>query len=258
MFAWHRWRYQQTAMVRAFLLGRYAPKTANRVLSAVRRVMKEAWRLGLIDYETCERASDIEVVRGKPAPRGRVLGQRDVTALFQGCKDGTLIGARDGAVLALCYAAGLRRAEAVSLDLDAIGADGAVSVIGKGAKARITYLGDGVAWVRRWVERRGSEAGPLLCDVRNDRITRRRLSERAVFYIVVKRAQNAGIARVTPHDLRRTFATNLLEDGVDIETVSRLLGHESNETTAIYDLRGEASKARAQRRLNVPNPGGPQ
>ena len=258
MFAWHRLGYEQTSLVRAFLLTHYAPKTANRVLSALRRVLEEAWNLGLMDAESYRRAANLKGVRGTPGPRGRVLSPREIAALFEACKsDVRLGGYRDAAAIALCYAAGLRRAEAVSLDLDAVTPDGTVTVVGKGAKSRITYLGpDGTPWVRRWVERRGDDPGPLLCHVRGKVITRRRLSERSVMYLVTQRALQCGLAHTTPHDLRRTFATNLLEDGVDIEVVSRLLGHSSNETTAIYDLRGEGAKSRAQRRLNVPALGG--
>jgi integrase/recombinase XerD len=256
MFAWQRVGYEKTSAVRAYLMERYAAKTVNRMLSALRQVLKEAWRLGLMDRDAYARAADVSGMRGDRKPRGRALSQDEVTALFTVCSaDQTPAGARDGAFVALCYASGLRREEAAALNLKDVDLDsGMVSVTGKGDSFRTVYLGDAVEWLRRWCWVRGDWDGALLCDVRNGRTVRRRVTADALRLAVIHRAKQAKIERVTPHDLRRTFATELLLGGVDIETVRRLMGHASVDTTGIYDRRGEETKALAQRRLHVPLP----
>jgi site-specific recombinase XerD len=256
MFAWPRVGYEETTKVRAYLMGRYAPNTVNRMLCALRCVLRECWRLRLMDRDSYTRAADVRKMTGDRKPRGRALTQDEVTALFAVCfQDQTPAGARDAAFIALCYAGGLRREETASLDLKDVDLDnGMVSVTGKGERFRTVYLGDAVEWLRRWQWVRGDWDGPLLCDVRNGRITRRRVYAEALRLAVLRRAKQAKIERVTPHDLRRTFATELLLGGVDIETVRRLMGHASVDTTGIYDRRGEETKALAQRRLHVPLP----
>lgn len=210
------------------------------------------------DYQ---RAVFFKHVRGTATPRGRALAPRELEALFRACgAEMSVVGARDAAAIALCYAAGLRRAEAAGLDVEAVDLrnNGAIQVTGKGGKPRTTYLGDAVVWVEQWLTVRGAEPGPLLADVRNKRVTLRRITARAIHHIVVRRARQAGLSKTTPHDLRRTMATEILEARGDLVDVSRLLGHKSTDTTALYDRRGESSKIRAQRQLNVPLPGGPK
>ncbi len=120
--AWEKLRYRHTTAVRALLAdGRYAPSTANRHLAALRGVLKECWRLGYVSAEDFQRAADLEPVRGSRLPRGRALQPGEVRALFAACEDDDrkkpAMAARDAAILALLYGSGLRRAEAVGLDV---------------------------------------------------------------------------------------------------------------------------------------------
>jgi site-specific recombinase XerD len=256
--AWHRLTYARTSTLRMQLANRYAPATANRILAALRGTLKEAWRLGLMAAEEYHRAADLPGVRGSGLQRGRALDPAEVAALYRACAaDPTPAGRRDGAVVALLHAAGLRRAEAVLLDLAAVDrATGAIVVRGKGRKQRRTFLGAGLAWVLAWIQVRGDAPGPLLCEVRGKRVDlEERLSEWGLYRAVVGRAADAGLEHVACHDLRRTFATRLLEEsGGDIDTVSRLLGHASLDTTRIYDRRGESAKRDLQSRLRIPPP----
>ena len=115
---WHRLDVHQTQHIRSALALRYAPTTANRMLAALRGVLKEAWQLGLMDAETYHRAAAVENVPWYTSPRGRVLSQEEIRALFAACdRDGTPAGIRDAALLTVLFAAGLRRSEAVALDV---------------------------------------------------------------------------------------------------------------------------------------------
>jgi site-specific recombinase XerD len=254
---WAALRYQHTAAVRAALADTYAPSTVNKILSALRGVLREAWRLGQVSAEDYHRAADLPGVRGERLPPGRALSAGEIRALFQVCAaDGTAAGARDAALLALLYGAGLRRSEVVALELDDYEPEtGALTVrAGKGRKERMGYATDGARdALDEWLRRRGNEPGPLLCPVnKSGKLTLRPMTDQAVLYILRKRSKDAGIQRFSPHDLRRTFISDLLDAGADIATVQRMAGHANVQTTARYDRRGEEAKRKAAELLHVP------
>ncbi len=254
---WSALRYQHTAAIRALLAELYAPATANKVLAALRGVMREAWRLGQMSAEEFHRAADLPAIRGTTEPRGRALAPEELTALFALCaQDDTSSGRRDAALLAVLYNCGLRRSEVVALDAaDYDPETGAVKVrSGKGNKARTTYAADETgAAINSWLAVRGSGPGPLFCPVnKSGKITLRRISDQAVRKILRKRALQGGIAPFSPHDLRRTMIGDLLDAGADISTVQRLAGHANVTTTARYDRRGEVAKRKAASLLKVP------
>jgi len=257
---WPALRYQHTQAVRAVLAERYAPANANKHLSALRGVLKECWRLGLMTAEDHQRAADLETVRGTSLLRGRALSSGEVGGLLGTCAvdagAGHAAGVRDAALLAVLYGAGLRRAELVALDLaDYDPETGALTVrSGKGRKARITYIdGGATAALDDWLLVRGAAAGPLFMRIRKgDQITRERLSTSGVRHVAVERGGEARVAHFSPHDLRRTFISDLLDAGADIATVQQLAGHASVQTTARYDRRGERAKRKAASLLHVP------
>jgi len=254
---WGQLRYQHTAFIRAQLTERYSPATSNKILSAVKRVLKEAWRLGQIPTEDYHRAVDLKSVRGKRLPTGRSLQRAEVKDLLQVCRDDIRpLGRRDLALLVILYAGGLRRSEVVSLDLaDYLPGDNAVKVrSGKGDKDRVAYLGKGVEKpLQEWLEIRGTEAGPLFYPISwKGKLILRRLTDQSVAYILGQRAKEAGVNKTSPHDFRRTFITTLLEAGADISTVQQLAGHANVATTARYDRRGEESKKQAAKLIEVP------
>ena len=114
--AWAALRYQHTAAVRAALAERYAPASANLMLSALRGVLKEAWLLGQLTAEEYQRAANLKTVGGETLPRGRALAPGELRALFRVCaEDRRPAGARDAALLAALYGGGLRRSEVVAL-----------------------------------------------------------------------------------------------------------------------------------------------
>jgi integrase/recombinase XerD len=253
---WASLRYQHTQALRALLAARYKPATANKMLAALRRVLLEARRLGLMTPDDYTQAADIAAIKGTTLPPGRALSLGELTALMTACSaDRTPAGPRDAALIALLCRGGLRRSEAVALDLaDYLPDSGAITVrSGKGRKDRTTYLDGGAAdALADWLAVRGATAGPLLCPVnKGGKITIRRLSDQAVLGALQKRATQAMVKRFSPHDLRRTFISDLLDAGADIATVQRMAGHASPETTSRYDRRGEATKRRAASLLHL-------
>jgi integrase len=254
---WSKLRYQHTAAIRAVLMEQYAPSTANRMLCALRRTLKEARRLRLISADDYDAAVDLKSVRGDSPLRGRVLRTSEIAALLKVCKnDPSPIGARDAALIAILSGSGIRRSEAVALEVaDFDPETGALQVRkGKGRKFRIVYLPDGaIAAVKAWLEVRGNSPGVLLNPIRRGgHIEAKSMTDQAVMVILRKRGVQAGVATFSPHDFRRTFISNLLEAGADVLTVSRLAGHSNLATSLKYDLRGENAKRRAVQLLHVP------
>ena len=145
-FPWGRLRYQHTQAIRAQLASRYDAATANKMLSALRGVLKNAWRLGQMTADEYMTAADLANVKGdKPdQAAGRALSLGELMALVTSCNDGTLAGARDAAMLAVAYAGGLRRAEIVALTMDSFDAASAVlTVKGKRNKTRTIPMQNG-------------------------------------------------------------------------------------------------------------------
>ncbi len=254
---WSALRYQHTAAVRSVLADLYAPATANKMLAALRGVLREAWRLGQVSAEDYHRAADLPSVRGTTPPRGRALDGDELGQLFARCAlDRSPAGLRDAAMLGVLYGCGLRRSELVGLDVtDYVPKDGALHVrSGKGNKARTNYATGGARTaLETWIKARGKLPGPLFCPVnKGGKIDSRRLTDQAVRKILLKRAKEAGVEHFSPHDLRRTMIGDLLDAGADISTVQRLAGHANVTTTARYDRRGETAKRKAAELLRVP------
>src|SRR5581483_6809640 len=177
---WASLRYQHTLALRTLLAERYKPATANKMLAALRRVLLEARRLGLMTPDEYAQAADIGAVKGSSLPPGRALSVGELSALMAVCSaDRSAAGPRDAALIALLSRGGLRRSEVVALDLgDYVPESGAIIVrSGKGRKDRTTYLdGGAAAALADWLVVRGADAGPLLCPVNKaGTITIRRL-----------------------------------------------------------------------------------
>ena len=249
---WSTVRYQHVAALRTLLAERgEKPATVNRKLAAVRGALREAWRLGLMSGEDFARVADVKGLRGSTLPAGRALSAEEIQRIKEACDPSTVVGLRDRAVLALCARAGLRRAELVALDLADFhegSGSGTLRVQGKGTKERLVPLTNGALdAVRDWIEVRGSEAGPLILPVRRGGTIGwgRRLTTSAIWKRLREVSRAAGVGEVSPHDLRRTACTALLDAGVDLATTGRILGHASVETTKRYDRRDERAMVRA-------------
>ena len=259
---WSAVRYPHSAALRSHLAEKYAPATANKMLAALRGVLQEAWQLGYMDAEAYHRAAHVGRVRGTTLQTGRALHAGEMRSLFQICEDDkTPAGVRDAALIGILYGVGLRRAEVVALTVsDWNETEKSLSVQrGKGNKARLCYPPPGTEGaLRAWLLLRGPAPGALFIPIRKSgHFQWRGMTDQSVLYILQKRARQAGVRAFSPHDLRRTFISDLLDIGADIATVQSLAGHANVQTTARYDRRGEATRRRAAEMLHVPyNPSG--
>ncbi len=232
-----------------------APATINLTRAALRKMARILFRLRIMDVEERLRIDDLEHAKGSRLPRGRALTKRELRKLFAACaSEEHAAGRRDAALIACLYGGGLRREEASTLAIADVNADGTLRVQGKGGRERLQPIGDDAARaIAVWIKVRGDNAGPLFVTVdKAGKISRRRLRGAAIEWTVKRLAMRAAIARTSPHDLRRTFVTALLESGEDLATVSKAAGHQSVTTTAIYDRRGEKAVAEAVAKLPVP------
>ncbi len=176
-------------------------------------------------------------------PRGlpKALAEREVEALLQAPDAGTPLGLRDRAMLELMYASGLRVSELVGLPLAGLNLrQGVLRVTGKGGKERLVPVGETAL---DWIERYLAEARPGLARGRQPVAlflsNRGAGMSRQMFWVLVKRhAMAVGIAakRISPHVLRHSFATHLLNHGADLRALQMLLGHSALSTTQIYTL----------------------
>lgn len=252
---WATLRYQHAQAARTALAGKYSPAGANKHLAALRGVLTAAWKLGQMTGEEHARAVDLEPVRGSRLPAGRMLADKEVAALFRACEKGTAVGARDAVLLALLAGGGLRRAELVALDLgDFDATTGALRVRGKGNKERVAYAKNGSRRaLDAWLAHRGGAPGPLLCPVaKGGKLQLRRMTDQAVYDRLAFLGERAGVHDFSPHDMRRSFISNLLDRGADLATVQSLAGHANPATTARYDRRGERAREAAAELLSVP------
>jgi integrase/recombinase XerD len=174
---------------------------------------------------------------GDPLPKA--LNVDEAIALVESPDLTSLKGRRDSALLEFLYGTGSRVSEATGLDLTRVDlADAIAIVVGKGSKQRLVPLGGkAVEAFERWlpdrleVVRRDQRGDPMFTSVRG-----RRISRQAVFDIVREAANKAGIKpdKVSPHVLRHSAATHMVERGADLRTVQELLGHATISTTQIY------------------------
>jgi len=224
------------------------PTSLRRRTASLRGFYRFCFADGLIATDI---ASQFDMPR-QPRLLPEVLSVEEVERLLETQNGDTAAGLRDRALLELLYASGLRISEAVGLDRDDLSIEeGTVRVVGKGDRERRVPVGDvALAWLRRyaeevrpgWLELRAGpvqRGGPLFMSVRGDRLDRRRAWE-----MLVATARNAGLRDgISPHTLRHSFATHLLEGGADLRIVQELLGHASITTTQLYThLTGERIK----------------
>jgi site-specific recombinase XerD len=241
------------------LARRYRPATVAVTLAMVRSVYKRMWLQGALSRDRYERLLEAaKAPRGSRLLAGRALELEELAALQKWAAE--LPGARGAllrALFALLLGAGLRAEEAAGAPVDAW-QDDHVRVVGKGNKERTVPVGDGEAaamsaWLATrkelrprtpWLFIRLNPGGRLVS-------SEERINEQWIGRACDEAARGAGLKHFRPHDLRRTFATQLLDAGVDLVTVQRLMGHEDPKTTAQYDRRQANADATARRRVTL-------
>jgi len=227
LFDYLAWRSQQN----------YSPRSNARLLSALRAFYAWLVRRGARDDDPTALLDPPKLPRSLP----KALAESQIEALLAAPDIATPLGLRDRAMLELMYAAGLRVSELVNLPATAVNLrQGALRVMGKGSKERLVPLGEEAQhWLERYLaQARPQIAGkralaPLFLSVNGEAPTRQQ------FWLLVKKyAVVAGIdpERISPHGLRHSFATHLLNHGADLRALQMLLGHSSLSTTQIYTL----------------------
>ncbi|GAA4574334.1 tyrosine-type recombinase/integrase [Planotetraspora kaengkrachanensis] len=254
---WERLRYEHTVRLRTLMREQgWSPAHVNKHLVALRRVLKEAWRLGLMSGEDYQRAADLPAFKHTRLPAGAHVPAEVLAACLEACDDDhSPAGRRDGAMLAVLYSTGCRRAELAGLRLGDFDRPArSLRVRGKGDKERLVYLTpEAVQRLDLWLSERGRQAGPLFCPINKaGRLRLSHMTGQAVADVVARRLTSAGASKRTPHDFRRTFIGELLDAGVDLATAQALVGHASPATTARYDRRPERRRREAVDRLRIP------
>ena len=244
-FPWHELTADVVLLLRERLSARFAVRTTNMRLALVRSVCREAFASGLMPQQEYSRICAQRAVRGNAPDAGRAIPHEELVRLFEAAwaQQGP-IAARDGAMLALLYGAGLRRSEAAGLDLEDYHRAGAsVHVLGKGRKHRTTPLSaSAIAAIESWLAVRGPMAGPLLLPVSAGSIALKRWRPEAIWSRVQALAKLAGVEHCAPHDFRRTAITAALDRHVDLIVVRDFAGHANVQTTARYDRGAQERK----------------
>jgi integrase/recombinase XerD len=211
-----------------------APASVARRLSALRGFYRHLVREGDLHRDPTEHLDTPRAARPLP----RALSIDSARTLVEAPDVRRPAGVRDRAVLELLYATGMRASECLGLDLENLNlAAGYVVCTGKGGKQRLVPVGaEALEWVRRYLQQvrprdtRRRDAGRLFVNPRGGP-----LSRQSLWAIVRRAAATAGLKRrVSPHVLRHSFASHLLEGGADLRSVQAMLGHADISTTQIY------------------------
>jgi len=210
------------------------PRTTARILCSLRRVYQYLVREGRLRTDP---SAQIDAPKlGRPLPKA--LTEAEVEALLQAPNVNQYLGLRDRAMLELLYASGLRVSELVMLQLSQLNMrQGVLRVVGKGDKERLVPLGEEAGeWLQRYLEEaRPSLLRGRLCDAFF--VTQRgaAMTRQAFWYLIKRYARQAGVeTELSPHSLRHSFATHLLNHGADLRALQMLLGHSNLSTTQIY------------------------
>jgi integrase/recombinase XerD len=206
----------------------FGARSSARQLSAIRGFFKFLVRERLLEADPTALIERPRLGRRLP----RALSEDDVLAIVRKPDPKTKRGARDAAMLHLAYACGLRVSELCTLRVADVDRErGVVSVRGKGDKRRLVPVGDAaLAVLDRWLERRTAQSSVLFTAPSGRALTRQ-----AMWKIIKRYARAAGVrAPVSPHKMRHSFATHLLQHGADLRAVQAMLGHADLGTTEIY------------------------
>ena len=217
-----------------------APTTTNRTMAAVRGLYRYLFAEGITQTDPSADIERTKLARGLP----KALSEAEVAAVLEAPKGDSPADVRDRAILELLYGTGMRISECVALSLDDVDHPGALlRVTGKGDKQRLVPIGRLASQaIELWLGPAGrTNFAPDIWAGRDQQmavfLNRRggRLSRQGIWGVVRKHGLAAGVAdRLTPHVLRHSCATHMLDNGADIRTVQELLGHGSISTTQLY------------------------
>lgn len=210
--------------------------SVSRIISALRKFYQWLIKEEIVEIDPMQEIDSPKHERHLPL----VLSMNEIERLLEQPDVNTPLGLRDRALLELLYATGMRVSESVNLNLSSLHLDiKLIKVLGKGNKERLVPVGEvALFWLKKYltderedlVLKTGSAADEVFLNLRGKKLTRQGVWKKIKSYVL-----QAGITKdVTPHTLRHTFATHLLENGADLRVVQELLGHSDISTTQIY------------------------
>ncbi|MDH5571723.1 MAG: site-specific integrase [Gammaproteobacteria bacterium] len=255
-FPWANLKYVHIVKIRNLLLeqGKSA-NTINTTIAAINGVMRTGFNIGLLSADEYMRIKLIKRVNSHKLPVGRELKRSELKRMLACCKrDNDALGIRDAAIIGLMVSTGLRRSEVASLNIEDYSVkDGSLIVQqGKGNRQRMTFITPHAKKLMlKWMKLRAVATGILFSRVVSCVPTDNKLSGQSIYNIIKARSEQAGIERCSPHDLRRTLVTRLLDTGIDINTVRQIVGHQDVNTTARYDRRNEQINSTVIRKLDI-------
>lgn len=215
-------------------------KSQNYYLIALRSLLSY---LAERDFETLP-ASKIKLAKQKQDETISFLDLQDIEKMLKIPDTTTAVGLRDRTIMELFFSSGMRISELTALDVDQMSMlqdkdtdrTYELSIVGKGKHIRTIFISPtSASWLRRYLKARRDAFTPLFINFRSKDPDKKRLTPRAIQKMIKRVAILAGISKkVTPHTLRHTYATDLLDHGADLRSVQELLGHKNVATTQIY------------------------
>jgi integrase/recombinase XerD len=210
-------------------------RSVARRLAAIRMLFRFLVREKFLSVDATQNIDTPKLWRSLP----HALDYQEIERLLSAPQIRTKLGLRDRAILELMYATGLRVSEVAKLTLNEINLDaGFLRTVGKGSKERIVPVGkQAIAWLQRYRQdsrpslgRNARPRAEVFLSTRGEG-----LSPKTIWHLVKRHARQAGISRnITPHTLRHSFATHLLDNGADLRVIQEMLGHADISTTQIY------------------------
>jgi integrase/recombinase XerD len=253
----HKLSFEQLSTLKqSLILNNKSARTIQLTFQVIKAIAKTAFLMNLIEQHELEKFNVLKLPHIEPSLKGKSLTAAQLKSILkQPYTSPSIINTRDIALMALMAGAGLRRTEVSALKLSDFSMIDQLVVIhkGKGNRTRTQYLPVWVLeYLSSWLTVRGKNDGPLFCVVLNGKVIQGRgVSPETVYSVVTARTNHVLGEKFTPHDMRRTYISSLLANGVDISTVSKLAGHKSIITTQLYDKRGADSLKRAVNTLSV-------
>lgn len=229
----------------------------NLTLNVIKRLCEEAWHAQLISDKQYSAIAHIPRFRGEYKYFPTCLTNNEMKKILNVCSaENTVKGIRDAAIIAIGLGCGLRRTEIAELEISNIDHDNQLlRVCGKGNKERIVGLNCTVLdYLDHWLKFRGT-SGSAYCFTpigkKSKILTSRHLNDETIYLIVHSRSLKAIGRAVSTHDLRRAYASHMLDKHVDLNTLRLLLGHSDIRTTQIYDRRDELARIISARKISV-------
>lgn len=258
------WKSMQPNHITIFLTAQSwgSARTYNCYLSAIKSVALNAWRNKQIDLDQFQRIKSLKQRRIFRAPSGRAISPEESSSLIRSLNKNSLRTIRNRAIFFLMLGCGLRRAEVCDLKLKQVSIKNkSAKIIGKGNKERTIYFPTAVLEVlKNWLDARSLNKEEIDAGFVFGRIDNRQrlhldipLDPSSITRIVEKLVSETDNleGRLTPHDLRRTFATRLISKSVDIVEVQKLMGHASVATTGNYVRKDEENLRKAAEKAEL-------